>query len=370
MDKTSKCIYCLQEKPETEFNREHVISRMLGTYENAPVLNHNEVCKECNSYFCDELENVVSMDSYEGLLRTQHIQKVHRSAGRPIGKTRLSITGQNGVFSGLTLFVSANPNNPERIQLEAAPAIGIVRDPEKDKYDYYQLDEIPQNNESIRRNMSKSSRPIITFGYEEDEVFSALSSKGYDLSKAKYTGDLDISDVTRETDILIEIKGKVDNILSRLAAKNIMNYLCCSYGKEYVLDPKFDTLRTFIRYGTVSDTIKMCVNNGGLTGIPGRVKNSHVIGTAWAAVDSLYLCGFVSWFGAITYSFLIEKQPYLRVFPDMSFAVCDNQSRVITEYRNPLLVEWPDSKYSISIVGNRAVLIPKANTTNEVKSDA
>lgn len=369
MKKVSKCIYCLKEKPRTDFNREHVISRMLGTYENNPVLRSFEVCKECNSYFCDKLESVISLDSYEGLLRTQYTQKTHSSNVRPIGKTRLFVTGQNDIFKGLRFFVSTNSCNPETILLEAVPSVGIINDLRKNEYIYYQLDKIPQCTEPIRVKMSKAESPIITFGYTEEEVFTALSKKGYSLSNVRYHGGLKISDVTSESSIIIEIKSIVDTLLSRLAAKSILNYLCFTYGKEYVLETTFDDLRSFVRYGKKTESIKMCINNGGVSGLPGRVENGHIIGTALAVADNLYLCGFVSWFGAITYSFLIEKQSDLTAFPDISFSICDNKTRLITEYHNPLIVEWPNSKHSVSIIKNNVVLTPKGNITNEVKSD-
>lgn len=47
---THKCIYCKKEKDASEFNREHVVPRMMGTYENGFVLNDNQVCKECNTF--------------------------------------------------------------------------------------------------------------------------------------------------------------------------------------------------------------------------------------------------------------------------------------------------------------------------------
>jgi hypothetical protein len=90
-EKTRKCIYCLQTKPVSDFNREHVISRFMGTYENAVVLNHNEVCKECNDFFCENLENALSFDSLEGLLCTERLPKKMKTQ-RAIGRTRLQVT--------------------------------------------------------------------------------------------------------------------------------------------------------------------------------------------------------------------------------------------------------------------------------------
>lgn len=364
MENTFKCIYCLQEKSETDFNREHVISRMFGTYENAPVLNHCEVCMECNSYFCDELENVVSLDSYEGLLRTQRIQRAHHSVGRPIGKTRLTVTGQNDMFKGLRLFISANPNNPEGIQLEIVPSVGIINNPNTNEYDYYQIDNLPEFSEEIHSKMSQSASPIITFGYNEKDVHDALENKGFDLSGAKYTSGLNLSDVTPETTLDVAIKSKVDSILSRLAAKNILNYLCYVFGKEYLLDRRFDDLRNFVRYGIETDGVKMCLNNGGLSGLPEKVTNGHVIGTALATAEAPYLSGFVSWFGEITYSFLVERLLNNNALPPMSYAICDNTRRTITEYNNTLLVEWPNSKYTIHVSGNIIRLVPKQTISN------
>ena len=57
-----KCIYCLAEKELSEFNREHVVPRMMGTYNNGFVLNDYQVCEECNSYFSKELESKIVLE--------------------------------------------------------------------------------------------------------------------------------------------------------------------------------------------------------------------------------------------------------------------------------------------------------------------
>ncbi len=64
-----KCIYCLQQKDKTEFNREHVVPRMMGTYTEAFVLGKYEVCQACNSYFSREIESSTNLNSAEGFLR-------------------------------------------------------------------------------------------------------------------------------------------------------------------------------------------------------------------------------------------------------------------------------------------------------------
>ena len=193
-----QCIYCKEYKPAEDFNREHVVSRMLGTYQNAPVLNECQVCKSCNDYFCNEIENKLSMDSYEGFLRMQYDGRKHTKV-RKIGQTRLVVSGQNGIFKSLDFLVSSNSNNGVGIQLEIEPVIGIISDASKQEYDYYHLGEIPPYSEEIHAKISSSPSPIVFFGVDQKDVEEELISKGYNLSNKKCITDLDISDVTCET---------------------------------------------------------------------------------------------------------------------------------------------------------------------------
>ena len=59
------CIYCGSTTLPT--NREHVMSRALGTFEQNGTLDC--VCDECNKYFADNLELPLGRDSREALFR-------------------------------------------------------------------------------------------------------------------------------------------------------------------------------------------------------------------------------------------------------------------------------------------------------------
>ena len=259
----------------------------MGTYENAFVLNSSEVCKECNDFFCENLENVLSFDSLEGLLRTGKLPKKMRTQ-RAIGRTRLRVTGQNGFFKGLILYISSDSGNSEKIQIEIAPSIGFALDAKANTYEYYTIDTIPECTDEIKKRLSFSKSPIVTFGYDEEEVTTALITKGFDLSKAKYTGNILLSELTEENMIETQINCKVDSLLNRLAAKNIFNFICYSYGKEYALQSCFDNLRAFIRYGTLNDPMKMFISNGGLKNVPSSKENGHIVGTACRSTCALF----------------------------------------------------------------------------------
>lgn len=59
------CVYCLQDKPTWDFNKEHVAPKSFGTYQNSMTLHENQVCKQCNDTFSKELENEIADDSFE-----------------------------------------------------------------------------------------------------------------------------------------------------------------------------------------------------------------------------------------------------------------------------------------------------------------
>lgn len=349
---TSRCIYCMQEKPITDFNREHVVSQFMGTYENAYVLNKRQVCKKCNSYFCDNLENILSFDSLEGLLRTEHLQKP-MNVKRAIGRTRLSVKGERDIFKGLTLYISSSPGNPNKIQLEPAPAIGIVIDETKNLYEYFSIDNLPVCDEVIKGRITGVKNPIVVFGYDEDTAYDALTRRGYDLRKAKYTGNLSLSQMTKETELATQIGCKVDNLLVRLALKNLLNYICYAYGEEYISQPMFDNFRAFVRYGTLNAPLKMSISSGGIKHIPGLKNNCHLIGLVWSVIEKqVYLCGVVSWFNAVTYTFALLPVPtnQINFLPNVKLIICDNDNRVISEEEYLTVIDWPGDNTKISFL--------------------
>jgi HNH endonuclease len=69
-----RCIYCREELGNEHFNREHVIPRHLGTFENNQTLIRT-VCASCNSYFSANLEHAFGRDSFEAIFRLRHGQK-------------------------------------------------------------------------------------------------------------------------------------------------------------------------------------------------------------------------------------------------------------------------------------------------------
>ncbi len=330
---THKCIYCLNEKDESEFNREHVVPQMMGTYQNGYVLNKYQVCKECNSYFSTELEDKIGLDSYEALLRMQHKTKPI-SDGHSLRENRVIITGQEDIFSGLQFDAISDSNNPYRMALKALPRIGIINDIEKQEYTYFTLENLPiASNETIEK-INKAQTPIINTGIPEADAQKVLLEKGYLIKPYKYS-EVQITDLYTKSEILTSINIKIDSIVRRLSAKTVLNYLCYVKGVEFVLRPELDDIRKYIRYGIWNDDLWFEYSKGPITTIEMPNNTAHTVGYMWYSKDTHWnLCGCVTWFGDLTYTLHLAKdiKPIKKFnFLDSThIAVFDNVDRTIT----------------------------------------
>lgn len=359
MEETAKCIYCLKEKPVEDFNVEHVISRMLGRYNNAPTLNNHEVCEVCNSYFCNEIESKLSSDSLEGLLRLRYHHAKAKDTGRNVGKTRLTITGKNDVFNGLQFSPSMNGSIPEGIQLYADSAIGLQFDLGEGKVDYYTLENLPTPSELAKDGEPEKVKQIIVIGYSREDAEKALIEKGFDLAQATYTDNLSFPEITTEQQAEVDIKARIDPLVQRLALKNILNFACYTIGKEYVMKQSLTELRNYARYGIHSKPLLSAISEKGIS-LPHEIApNSHIIGIGITALhDGFYIMGFVSWFGAITYSFILEKADKASINTDhLKCVVCDNEKREIKELPNLVVIDWPQSGCHVKITDEGNLMI-------------
>ncbi len=342
------CIYCKQEKDESEFNREHVVPRMMGRYTQGLVLSQHQVCQECNSYFSKELENKIGLNSYEAFLRMKSGTKVMRD-GRKISGNRLVIEGTEGILKGIKFIPVAVATNPDRFALEISPCVGLKNN--DDTYEYFSIDEIPDATEEIIQRLKKFEAPIIHFGYDEEQVGTVLAEKGYINSNFKYS-EKSIADELGGADFQTRIKFSIDSILRRICAKTVFNYLCLNSSAADMLDSKFDVLRNYIRYGQWDDSLWFRYSTGYVTTATPPNDTSHVVGTMIRFCDeNCELLGCITWFGEMTYIFKIcninpveEKTIGAdligAVLPaiDTKFTYFNNETTEITEDESSLFV--------------------------------
>lgn len=328
-----KCIYCLQEKKQDQFNKEHVVPQMMGKYNNGYVLSHNQVCQECNSYFCNELENKIGLDSFEAFLRAQYRSKP-LSNGHTLKKERIKVSGAENVFKDLPFDVITDSSNPYRISLNPKPLIGVLRDAESQEYDYYDLESLPVATEDKIEMLKRVKVPIINTGLLEEDATKALKEKGYPI--VEYSS-CSAKDIYESPEFLAKVDFKIDPLVRRVCAKTVFNYLCYKQGVEFVLNKKFDAIRNYIRYGTWSDDLWFNYSLGPMrcVDLSGTNERSHIVGCLLYSENGKWsLCGSVTWFGELTYSIGLGKEMYPiipGIYPDITtVSVFDNDTRNIT----------------------------------------
>ena len=328
------CIYCLTEKDESAFNREHVVPRMMGTYNNGFVLGNHQVCEECNSYFSKELENKIGLDSYEAFLRMQYGNK-RMSDGRILQNKRIALTGNEGIFKGLKFTVVSDSSKQERVHFDISPCIGISKVGSQDEYDYYSLDNLPQATEETLSHLKEKPHGIISVDLKREDVEQALKDKGY-LSDSYTYSEPEIASMYGKTDFSTAIRISIDSIMRRVCAKTVFNYLCFSEGSDYVLQSKFDELRKYIRYGIWSNNLWFRYSQEPVSTAQLPTPTSHCVGYMFFPQNGCWnMCGCLTWFGQLTYIFKlgVTDIPITRfnVLPPTKMAYFDNDTKNISE---------------------------------------
>ncbi|SFO29766.1 HNH endonuclease [Pseudobutyrivibrio sp. UC1225] len=342
-----KCIYCLKDKEKSEFNREHVMSQMMGTYENSLVLGKYQVCQECNSYFSRELENGISLDSYEGFLRMQYGKANPMSDGRKLRRNHVTVKGDSGVIKGLNFIPVVNKENKENISLETVPSIGVLKSNSNEReYDYYEVDKLPLATQEIVDFLRGKESAIITAGISQEDALPILIEKGYVTKDAIYK-ETTLQELLDDDEMNTKITYTEDSRIRRVWAKIIFNYLCYYAGKEYVLDERFNLFREFIRYGKHADMIRFKKENGPISTAEIDDSKSHVVGTMIKVENGAWsLYGHITLFGESTYIFRIAELDKINsnyddkahvqfidphTMPDTKMAVFNNETRKIKE---------------------------------------
>lgn len=292
------CIYCKKEKDKEEFNREHIVPQMMGKYTNGLVLSSHQVCEECNSYFCRELENKIGLDSYEALLRMRSGTKI-MSDGRRIKPNRLSIVGAEGILKGVRFIPVSNSLSPERFLLDIEPCVGLALS--ENEYEYFTIDNLPDATEQVLQRIKNYHNPIIQFGYKREDIDGVLREKGYINDTSTYT-EKPMHDEYESEEFETQIRFSVDSIVRRVCAKTVFNYLCFNNSAEYMLDSRFDALRNYIRYGIWDDSLWFRCSSGYVSAATPPNDSAHVVGTMLGFENGNgALLGCVTWFGEITY---------------------------------------------------------------------
>jgi len=232
------CIWCLEEKPQTEFNVEHVIPQAFGTFEQNFNLDH-EVCSSCNGFFGRELEPWLTRDSLEGFDRFRYGLKSTEEFKSLGLRSTSRVQMKEGTYVGAWGYtVSDVP----ALGVRLFPQIGFSRTPDG-PFEYFPLGELPTQDIFTARGYAHLRFCECT---NPEETRAKLAEKGISTTLtdvfAPASGGAQVEQVFRP------------NVSHRRAlAKIALNYLAHQFGAKVALEPRFDSVRTLVMAGTEPD---------------------------------------------------------------------------------------------------------------------
>lgn len=325
-----QCIYCLETKPKTKFNREHVLQKSFGKFRGSLTLTE-EVCRACNKYFGEGLDRILGRDSFEALYRLRYGIKPSEET-RDIPYERLILTipkeGQ-GDWGGVRVEVALDPGR-HTLTVRKLPQVGFLRKSTKE-YVYFTLSEMEKGLHLKCSDVeTKGDIKVITNEKQEWEKLTSLVSKmGISLGSTRELATIQ----TDDGKIRVKAKFVIDNVLVRGIAKVGFNYMAKMCGAGFALKDDFNTIRQFIRYGklppgelreTIEPSTKPLLAND----YPNYRRLGHLLVLEWD-ITRRHVLARVSLFNSIAWTIMLAKS-FSGLYRDIKSAHCyDIQNRAV-----------------------------------------
>jgi len=234
-----QCIYC--KLSEVAFSREHVIPEAFGSYGPKTMVLTREVCGHCNSRLGRELDEILARDSFEGLLRAELLPPRRKKKDRFKARRtiiRIPDEAKFAEYRGARMAVDWRTR-----RLRPLDQV-LVRD-DSGRMHSFTRDEMSGADEGLFQNRPDGSIKIIgTSSTATRELSQIVLSKG--ARSASEPANLKPPPASREPTVFLEVWGFIDEPVWRAIAKIAFNYLANIQGSAYVLDDKFDHIRSFI----------------------------------------------------------------------------------------------------------------------------
>lgn len=298
----STCIYCKGLKSITEFDREHVLPEAFGKFKDALVL-HDAVCRECNQYFGNTLDNRLARGSMQGAIRylrgikplqkfkdvdRERVKLSARTPGEPTLRQAEFVKtpeGEGLAFTSGISYQSISSNKEQFVSLEAL-----------ERGDWNKSDDIDRQH------------PVILSYRGNAQVLERIQQA---LAKLKLGVEiLDTIDKTEAGQRVLVVVDAVmeDVLLHRAIAKIAFNYLAYKMNGDFALQPIFDKTRAFIRQGSTSTVLVKKRPPMKIFGDREEAarRRGHIVAIELAA-DSTTIVGFVEFFGVMTYKVTLGR---------------------------------------------------------------
>lgn len=309
LSETYKCIYCLEEKAISEFNKEHVLQKSFGNFRGALTLIQ-QVCRECNSSFANGIDRILGRDSFETLYRLRYGMKF-KTGNIPYERCVMTIAKEGqGDWAGVKVEVGLDPNH-HQIIVRQLPQLGFIKKGTRD-YIYFTLYELEKGLLLDNLDVDKASDvKIISNNKEEWEKLSLyLNNK---VIRAESGRNFDPIQPIKSDDgkVQIQVNFNIDDILVRGIVKTGFNYMAKMCGTGFASRNDFNMIRQFIRYDKlppeelfkiVYPTNKPLLYNDYFK----YRRLGHILSLEWD-ITKRHVLAHVSLFNQITWTIILTK---------------------------------------------------------------
>ena len=277
-----KCIYCLKQKPASEFSREHVIPQSFGLFQQNLVLD-DEVCRACNEYFGKILDRILARESPQGVVR-------YLSGQKPISE--LSKASRQRVHAQLDSDDPFKADDITFVKTDEGEGIaltpGIKYWSSNNKWQFVSLTELESKNEALLDDLDRSQPvELIYTGKDEKKCKGQLTRIKAALGRLKLGIDIDEESVEQlkpGEKLRIAIDVVEGDLTRRAVAKIGFNYLTKTQGREFALNEGFNEVREYIRFGKGSQRHFVRLEQIPLYegGKQARSRGGHTVLVDWA----------------------------------------------------------------------------------------
>jgi len=312
------CIYCLEDKPLSDFNREHVIPEAFGKFEDNLVLTC--VCQACNTIFSQSFELKLARDSMEGFERFSSGQKPtteFKTYGR---RSTTSITSNGeGPFKDAILYRVPDPGG-NGLATTFAPQIGFAACADG-PFRWFPLDKLPRKEALATKVDFPLGTQIFnrTWGVAIETAQAALEAAGYARGTV-------VSSQQPPSHVSTTTVYKISDPEFRTYAKIALNYLAAVASPNIALMPDFNEVRRYVRYGVLPEMSVVAMENLRTVEIQGRRVLSHYISIKHVGSS---VVAHVSLFGLSGYAVLLSSTPRIIAVDFSSAHVFDLERRIV-----------------------------------------
>lgn len=295
----ARCIYCPNVLTGSE-SPEHIIPQGFGTFR--PNLTIFCVCDSCNRFFGRMLEWPMRNSSMEGVLRFNYgLATGGQVGGVGTGGIEFRIT-ESPDWKGARVVLKVNKKGEAYI--DVLPQVAARRTAD-DEFEWYLEKDV--NGEFAAKYPKGSEFRIVGCGSNFHRIqrrlikvcptFRLEGTMSPPIGKDGKVGVGYINDFVAST--------------RRLLAKIAFNYLAWVRDGEFVLRPEFDSVRSFIRYGTESATGIVYFNtrpilaNEMMAGT--QFTDGHIL-TVYPMPEERQIVSRLSLFNSLKYKVILSRE--------------------------------------------------------------